>query len=46
MIVYINGLKEGEEKKTKMVQHKGVGLIVVLVEIKAAPDLVEEKTLQ
>tara|TARA_Y100001937_G_scaffold26955_1_gene38658 strand:+ start:1319 stop:1459 length:141 start_codon:yes stop_codon:yes gene_type:complete len=46
MMVYVNGLTEGEEKKPKMEKHKEVGLIAVLVGEKAAQDLVGEKTLQ
>ena len=46
MIVYVNGLHVEGVNKRKAEKHKEVGLIVVLVEIKTAPDLVEEKTLQ
>ena len=46
MIVYVNGLDVEGVNKKKVEKHKEVGLIVVLVEIKTAPDLVEEKTLQ
>tara|TARA_R100000329_G_scaffold15719_4_gene16256 strand:- start:10097 stop:10345 length:249 start_codon:yes stop_codon:yes gene_type:complete len=46
MIVYIFGLSVEGVKKRKAEELKEVGLIVVLVEIKTAPDLAEEKTLQ
>tara|TARA_R100001015_G_C4597834_1_gene152924 strand:- start:629 stop:838 length:210 start_codon:yes stop_codon:yes gene_type:complete len=46
MIIYMNGLNVEGVNKKKVEKHKEVGLIVVLVEIKTAPDLVEEKTLQ
>ena len=42
----MNGLNVEGVNKRKAEKHKEVGLIVVLVEIKTAPDLVEEKTLQ